>query len=369
MFGSATCSYSAGNQTRCLDALVAEKDRARFVLGTTGLQQANHLHVIEHDSSSNDASLQHLYAHPAQVLALAPSPFAKELVVTSGKAKDGATETTLWKMEGLDDVVDDVGGERPAKPLVSVASLGSASRVAWQSEASTNEALVATAQSHSVSIWTLNDAQTASVSHTFDLPISENTVVRALQWDPHHSQYLSFTQGSAIHTWDTRANSTAFTIDDAHALSVLDFDYNPNKPYTLVSGGEDGQMKFWDLRQAHKPLLSLTAHSHWLWSVRYNRFHDQLVLSSSSDATLALWRVSSISSAPIVELDEQDLMNEAAAGNDVVDTKIKSYEEHEDSVYAVAWGTSDSWIFASASYDGRVVVNQVPSTEKYKILL
>ena len=36
----------------------------------------------------------------------------------------------------------------------------------------------------------------------------------------------------------------------------------------------------------------------------YNRFHDQLVLSSSSDTLVSLWRVSSISSAPLLELDE-----------------------------------------------------------------
>jgi hypothetical protein len=38
---------------------------------------------------------------------------------------------------------------------------------------------------------------------------------------------------------------------------------------------------------------------------------------------------------------------------------IKSFEEHEDSVYSIAWGSS-TWVFASLSYDGRVVINRVP---------
>lgn len=41
------------------------------------------------------------------------------------------------------------------------------------------------------------------------------------------------------------------------------------------------------------------------------------------------------------------------------DHLIKTFEEHEDSVYSVAWSTS-GWSFASLSYDGRVVVNGVP---------
>ena len=36
---------------------------------------------------------------------------------------------------------------------------------------------------------------------------------------------------------------------------------------------------------------------------------------------------------------------------------------------AAAWSACDAWVFGSLSLDGRVVLNHVPSTEKYKILL
>ena len=77
-----------------------------------------------------------------------------------------------------------------------------------------------------------------------------------------------------------------------------------------------------------------------------------------------LWRVSSISSAPLLEL-EGDETSDADTG----DGAIRCIDEHEESVYAVAWSACDAWVFASLSYDGRVVINHVPSTEKYKILL
>ena len=51
------------------------------------------------------------------------------------------------------------------------------------------------------------------------------------------------------------------------------------------------------------------------------------------------------------------------------DGVIATYEEHEDSVYAVDWSCADPWVFASLSYDGRLVINRVPRAEKYKILL
>lgn len=51
------------------------------------------------------------------------------------------------------------------------------------------------------------------------------------------------------------------------------------------------------------------------------------------------------------------------------DSVIATYEEHEDSVYAVEWSSADPWLFASLSYDGRLVVNRVPRALKYHILL
>lgn len=43
-----------------------------------------------------------------------------------------------------------------------------------------------------------------------------------------------------------------------------------------------------------------------VWSVRYNHFHDQLLLSSSSDSRLILSNIVSLSSEPFGHLDDED---------------------------------------------------------------
>ena len=137
--------------------------------------------------------------------------------------------------------------------------------------------------------------------------------------------------------------------------------------------------------------------------MRYNRCHDQLLLSGGTDSLVNLWRVSSISSAPLLEMEDPSrcasweegtrapggggggdpslriqLIHAShalcstityARSTDSPDLRVKALEEHEESVYAVAWSAADPFLFASASYDGRVVVNAVPPSEKYKILL
>lgn len=97
-----------------------------------------------------------------------------------------------------------------------------------------------------------------------------------------------------------------WSIENAHSPSVRELDFNPNRQYYLATCGDDCQAKFWDIRSPATPVLILSDHSHWIWSIRYNHFHDQLVLTSSSDSRVILSRVASISSEPFGHLVEDE---------------------------------------------------------------
>lgn len=56
-------------------------------------------------------------------------------------------------------------------------------------------------------------------------------------------------------------------------------------------------------------MLSVNAR---VWSVQFNLFHDQLVLSASSDSQVMLTRVASIASEPLQPLVEE---GEESAGD------------------------------------------------------
>ena len=138
----------------------------------------------------------------------------------------------------------------------------------------------------------------------------------------------------------------------------------PNKPYHILSSGLDRLVHIHDIRKPSSPLVILQQHSHWVQSVRYNQFHDQLILTCSTE-DVALWSVASVSSAPLGELE----VGGGGGADGVKDKLIAVYTDHEDSVYSGCWSAYDAWVFVTCSYDGRVVVNQVPPAEKYKILL
>ncbi|XP_063118144.1 EARP and GARP complex-interacting protein 1 isoform X1 [Rattus norvegicus] len=166
-----------------------------------------------------------------------------------------------------------------------------------------------------------------------------------------------------------------YCIENAHGQLVRDLDFNPNKQYYLASCGDDCKVKFWDTRNVTEPVKTLEEHSHWVWSVRYNHSHDQLVLTGSSDSRVILSNMVSISSEPFGHLVDDDDVSDPEehhtekSKEPLQDNVIATYEEHEDSVYAVDWASADPWLFASLSYDGRLVINRVPRALKYHILL
>lgn len=143
---------------------------------------------------------------------------------------------------------------------------------------------------------------------------------------------------------------------------VRDIDMNPNKAFHMVCGGDDGIIKIYDIRKHKEPVFTTGGiHKHWIFSVSFNKFHDQLLLSSSSDGKFALTRALSCSS----ENETSDGFNQSQQ-----DRVLKIFSsEHDDSVYCVEWSYVDPWTFASLSYDGRLIISRVPKEHKFQILL
>ncbi len=88
-------------------------------------------------------------------------------------------------------------------------------------------------------------------------------------------------------------------ISEAHSDLITDLDYNPNKLNTIVTCGQDSALRFWDLRKPEKCLLSFEDEQHWICKVKYNRFHDQLLLTGSSSTFISLYKATTVSSIPL----------------------------------------------------------------------
>ena len=98
----------------------------------------------------------------------------------------------------------------------------------------------------------------------------------------------------------------------------------------------------------------------------------QHISRSVVDNRVVLSSIPSLSSEPfktIINEEDQNIEEVAATTKTEPDRVVKVYEDHEDSVYVAEWSSVEPWVFASLSYDGRLVINKVPKEEKYKIIL
>ncbi|ORZ38326.1 WD40-repeat-containing domain protein [Catenaria anguillulae PL171] len=440
-----SCVYGLRNQTRAVCALSGEEDRTMFLVGTLGLASENELHVVEHLEETSTL-VSAVFRHPHEISAIAACPVAdaKHVVATSYNIvgdRSNRMRSTLWRLDS--DIVDGLASNNGAvnlelEPILTFDDKFSKTGVCeifFNATGSTSK-IVGRDLSH-LAIYSMSEGMSTAILGS-TIPIVTSTApsspsspspvapIHTACWNPHSvGPNLAVTHGSCISLVDIRSASVVGTLPDAHGKStpVLTLDFNPNKPYQLMTGGNDATLRFWDLRHliaggGGSPmsptapttmLLPATTaggaavatdaakgahpsgaqihiehgtHSHWITRAQYNRFHDQLVLSASADHSVQLASISSISSLPVgagysSASDSEEDGGAAGAGareaggkkEPLQDGPLLGLDYHEDSVYGLAWSAADPWTFCTASYDGRIVVNTVPSAIKYKIIL
>lgn len=378
-------------QARALTAQVAETDAIRFLVGTQSLKTDNQVQCIDFDDDSSAIS-KTAYLHRAgEIWHVSASPCHRDVLATCyNKVSEGKCEmrSTLWRMPSEEGAMAGSGDDATTAMTPSLEPLcdlsaedvgGDTKCVVWQP---TDDRRLFSLVDHRILLWDLVESGSrAKLTSQWSVEGKSHSRLSAGTWNPHqNSTQIATAHDTWIRGWDLRTQKSVYVVENAHGTLVRDLNFNPNKQYVLASCGDDCKVKFWDVRFPTEPVETLDVHSHWVWCVRYNHFHDQLVLTSSSDSRVVLHDVTSISSEPFghsIEDDEDDGSKpeeddggkERSVNGGGQNGVIATYEEHEDSVYAVEWSSSDPWLFASLSYDGRLIVNRVPKAVKYRILL
>jgi EARP and GARP complex-interacting protein 1 len=401
MFSNQYAELIVDSPVKCLEAVRGDKLESRFLVGASSLHDANELTVLRFHAEMNELGIDAKLDHPSgPVGVLCTSPTDKCLLLSA--AEENPT-VNLWRvpdivMEKSDDFdySPDGGGTNaevesysldlvttlphdPDSHIVDI--LWRDKSLVWDEHDEIHESgdVLTMDRTGHITMWDIETVQSVRSETIHD---SSQTLPPQLTWDPHNVACIAVTAGQSIHVLDWRTDTTTSSGTFAssfiaHRYGVTSIDFNPNKPNSIVTAGQDGLLKFWDLRNTKRPTLTARGgHSHYVWRVQYNPSHDQLVVSTGTDGLVNLWRVSSISSAPLLALGNTNSSNhhyhqsnpDSASESSASDARISRFE-HGDSVYGMSWGAADAWIYATAAYDGKVVLHHVPSKEKYKILL
>ncbi|GKC26349.1 WD repeat-containing protein DWA2, partial [Tanacetum coccineum] len=210
-------------------------------------------------------------------------------------------------------------------------------------------------------------------------------------WDPHHVNVVASISESSLGLKDNEEGTNEFiaVTKDGHGsskniflccftrkqihLSILMF---------VITAADDSGIDIWDLRMLKAPAAELPGHSHWTWAVRSNPEGGKMgglgdgsrvkigsgynmsflvwstgqncpAQSAGTDSAVNLWLASPPSNA---ELTPDSLSKTASKWTESL---LHSYSDYEDSVYGLSWSSREPWLFASLSYDGRVVVESI----------
>ncbi|XP_050537458.1 EARP-interacting protein homolog [Daktulosphaira vitifoliae] len=349
--------YGVEFQARSLCSQHAEVDQVSFLIGTQSLNtQNNQVHLVKLQENSNTLTSQ-VYEHNCgEIWSLSASTINKQLISTcyADTEKDCERYSTLWRLPEEDGQLEKV---------ISFPTEKYGMDIKVTSFHPTNESYMASVVDNNVLFWDVDENGVKLVSNVI-LDGKGQPRFTTGKWNPQSVNLQFVTSDDCnIKAWDLRCQAKiAWSLDGAHNQIIRDFDFNQNRQFYLATCGDDGYSKFWDIRNTNKPIITRSDHSHWIWSIRYNPVHDELVGTASSDGQVLITRLFGISSAALE--NEEDSIKTS-----LDDKVIAVCDQHEDSVYCVEWSAANSWILASLSYDGRLLLNKVPKDEQLKILL
>ncbi|XP_061918495.1 glutamate-rich WD repeat-containing protein 1 [Entelurus aequoreus] len=124
---------------------------------------------------------------------------------------------------------------------------------------------------------------------------SHSKSVEDLQWSPTEATvFASCSVDCSIRVWDIRAPpNSMLAANEAHASDINVISWNRTEPF-LLSGGDDGLLKVWDLRQfkTGRPVATFKQHGAPITSVEWSPADPGVFAASGADDVVSQWDLS-----------------------------------------------------------------------------
>lgn len=207
--------------------------------------------VLEHRSLPHLGGVNRVRAQPMPSYPSASEPYHVATWAETGKVH-------IWNVRPLLESLDVPGyaldKTRVSKPVFTINSHGRAEGFAmdWAASGSTSLRLLTGDVASKIYLTTSTPSGFNALSQPFT---SHTSSVEDLQWSPSEpTVFASCSADRSIQIWDVRVKGrrSVAGITAAHDSDVNVISWNKLTSYLLVSGGDEGAIKTWDLRNVQK---------------------------------------------------------------------------------------------------------------------
>ncbi|KAG7270137.1 hypothetical protein CRUP_027207 [Coryphaenoides rupestris] len=218
-----------------------------------------------------------------------------------GKVEIFDLKTSLEAIHNSAAMAEFIKNQKEAKPLFSFSGhMTEGFALDWSCKVPGR--LVTGDCKKNIHVW---EPQEGGASWTVDQrPFSSHSKsVEDLQWSPTEATvFASCSVDQSIRIWDTRAPpNSMMSTNEAHSSDVNVISWNRSEPF-LLSGGDDGLLKVWDLRQfqastwsastSGRPVASFKQHSAPITSVEWNPMDSSVFAAAGADDVVSQWDLS-----------------------------------------------------------------------------
>mmetsp|Transcript_23214 Transcript_23214/g.77975 ORF Transcript_23214/g.77975 Transcript_23214/m.77975 type:complete len:431 (+) Transcript_23214:76-1368(+) len=179
------------------------------------------------------------------------------------------------------------------------------------------------------------------------------SVCEDVDWSKHKAEtFGSVGDDRRLLIWDARegrpADKPAHAVDNAHAGEVNAIHFNPFSDNIFLTGGADGEVGLWDLRNLSARLHTFKGHEDEVFVVQWAPFNEAVFASGSGDRRCMVWDLSRVG--------EEQSAEDAADGPPEL---LFIHAGHTAKVSDLSWNPNDEWVVASVAEDNILQVWQM----------